>query len=111
MHFDTVAIDRTVAHAVRVADSLVGLAPRRPLHVALFVGRDVAAHLMVSEVVPRLIALEHFPFIFLEDGDVGVHGEELRFWREGLLQEAVIPYLGLKSTNGGKCLTPLQVAK
>ncbi|KAL9068619.1 MAG: hypothetical protein Q9161_006057 [Pseudevernia consocians] len=64
-HFFTNAVDRNATHASRIADSIAALPPRRPLHLAFFVGSDLFSHLMLSKLVPRLVAQGYTPFIFL----------------------------------------------
>lgn len=54
-HFHTNAIDSNANHASCIADYLTGPPPRRPLHLAFFVGSDLFSHLMLSKLVPRLI--------------------------------------------------------
>ncbi|OJJ76719.1 hypothetical protein ASPBRDRAFT_39189 [Aspergillus brasiliensis CBS 101740] len=65
-HFYVSAIDRTAAHAARIADALVGEPPARPLQIAIFLGADVASHMIASDLVPRLLAEGHMPFVFLD---------------------------------------------
>ncbi|KAI0165097.1 FAD-NAD(P)-binding-domain-containing protein [Hypoxylon sp. FL1284] len=53
------------AHALRVADGLVGLPRSRPAQVALFVGRDLFSTAVAARVVPALRAAGHMPYVFL----------------------------------------------
>lgn len=113
-HFYTGAIDRLVAHAARIADSISGERPSRPLHVGLFVGTDIFSHLMTSKVVPRLLALGHTPFVFLpahkgSKKSKHLDLEELAFFERQLYQDTVIPFLGTSSPNGSKCMTVEQM--
>ncbi|PWY96106.1 FAD/NAD(P)-binding domain-containing protein [Aspergillus sclerotioniger CBS 115572] len=64
-HFYVSAIDRVAAHAARIADALVGEPPVKSLQIAIFLGADLASHLTASELVPRLLAEGHMPFLFL----------------------------------------------
>ncbi|CZR51820.1 uncharacterized protein PAC_01697 [Phialocephala subalpina] len=101
VHFYTSAIDRNVAHAARVADNIVGLPFRRPLHVALFVGTDLFSNLMVSRLVPELLGQGHLPFLILPADLIHVYPTkepyklaELTFWERDVLQKVVISFLG-----------------
>jgi hypothetical protein len=108
-HFYTNGIDRNAAHASRIADSLVGLPFRKPLHIAIFVGTDLFSHLMVNLLVPRLLALGHFPFIF--NGSTPEHSRlpfalrELSFFERTLLQDHIIPFLGPNHHESAACIT------
>jgi Formyl transferase len=99
VHFHTNAIDRNVAHAARISDGLTGEPPRRPLHIAFFVGSDLFSHLMLSELVSHLVALGHTPFVFLPSHRVGKKSRatfalrEVSFFERELFQEHVIPFL------------------
>ncbi|CRG92449.1 hypothetical protein PISL3812_09509 [Talaromyces islandicus] len=64
-HFYASAIDRNAAHAARVADSLVGVRPARPLHIALFLGSGRFSHLMASRLIVTLLKAGHIPFVFV----------------------------------------------
>ncbi|KEQ78398.1 hypothetical protein M438DRAFT_285793 [Aureobasidium pullulans EXF-150] len=113
-HFYTGAIDRNVAHAARIADSISGERPSRPLHVGLFVGTDIFSHLMTSKIVSRLLALGHTPFIFLpahKGSKKQKHFdlEELAFFERQLYQDIVIPFLGTSDPSGSMCMTVEQM--
>ena len=113
-HFYTNAVDRNAAHASRIADSIIASPPCRPLHLAFFVGSDLFSHLMLSKVVPRLIAQGHTPFIFLPADKVNtkVTSPELRelgFFERRLLQDHIIPFLGSSPSGGAACITVDQI--
>ncbi|KAF8864895.1 hypothetical protein BDZ45DRAFT_684868 [Acephala macrosclerotiorum] len=101
VHFYTSAIDRNVAHAARIADSIVGLPFRRSLHIALFVGTDVFSNLVLSRLVPELLGQGHLPFVILPTDNVHEYPAkkpfklaELAFWERDVLQKVVIPFVG-----------------
>jgi hypothetical protein len=115
-HFYTTAIDRNAAHASRIADSITGMPYRRPMHVALFAGSDLFSHLMLGKLVPQLLALGHFPFIFLPSDKVNAkpHGrpfplQRLTFYERTLLQEHIIPFLGSDIQSGAAFMTVEQM--
>ncbi len=115
-HFYTTAIDRNAAHASRIADSIAGMPYRRPLHVAFFAGSDLFSHLMLSKLVPQLLALGHFPFIFLPSDKVNAKPQRrpyplqrLTFFERTLLQETIIPYLGPNIHPGAASMTVEQM--
>ncbi|CAF9917901.1 hypothetical protein IMSHALPRED_003778 [Imshaugia aleurites] len=113
-HFYTNAIDRNAAHASRIADSITASPPRRPLHLAFFVGSDLFSHLMVSKLVPRLVAQGHTPFIFLPEDKVKRKAtspelRELGFFERQLLQDQIIPFLRSSPSGGAACLTVDQI--
>lgn len=113
-HFYTNSIDRIATHASRIADSSTTLHPRRPLHLAFFVGSDLFPHLMLSKLVPRLIARGHTPFIFLSADKVNNKAaspdlRELGFFERQLLQDQIIPFLGSAPSDGAACLTVDQI--
>ena len=97
-HFYTTAIDRNVAHAERIVDSIVGEPARRSMHVALFVGTDISSQLMVSKLVPQLLSLGHMPYVFLPAHSSSKKAsrfelKELAFFERGMLQDHIIPFL------------------
>ncbi len=99
-HFYTNAVNRNIAHAKRVADHL-----SPPLKIAFFIGSDIMSHLMVNELVPRLIAMGHTPAIYLPSDTVNSgkkpHAlEELTFFERKLLQNHVTPYLNGRNISG-----------
>jgi hypothetical protein len=108
-HFYTTPIVRNAAHASRIADTLVGLPVRKPLHIAIFVGTDLFFHLIVNLLVPRLLALGHFPFIF--NGCDPKHSkhlfalQELSFFERTLLLEHIIPFIEPNRHENVACLT------
>ena len=111
IHFYTTAIDRVVAHASRIADSLTGIPVRRSLHIAFFVGGELFSHLMLSKLVPQLLASGHMPFIFRLSDSINSKTkscpfalQELSFFERTLLQDYVILFLGSNPT-GASCLT------
>lgn len=113
-HFYTSAIDRNVAHAARIADSITNVSPSRPSHVGLFVGTDIISHLMTSKIVSQLIALGHTPFVFLPNHKRSKKPnhfdlEELAFFERYLHQDIVIPFLGSSNPRGSKCMTVEQM--
>jgi len=124
VHFYVTATDRVTAHASRIADSLVGFAPSKPVHIAFFVGSDLFSHLMLSKVIPALVTLGHCPFIFLPK-DSGYKRpnnwckkakvtpyklQELSFWERTVLQDTLIPTLGSKVPQGAMFKTITQMA-
>jgi hypothetical protein len=120
VHFYVTATDRVTAHASRIANSLVKLPPRKPLHIAFFVGSDLFSHLMLSKLVPRLLCLGHLLFIFLpkDSGYAKLKNtnpkpyelEKLQFWERTALQDTIIPLLGTAIQLGAKFLTVQQLA-
>ncbi|KAI1080315.1 FAD-NAD(P)-binding-domain-containing protein [Whalleya microplaca] len=102
-HFLVEGIDRIACHASRVADSVVGLQPSQSLQVALFVGLDLFSALTVMQLVPRLLAMGHMPFVFLVNplnDSIYVSKEETmyHFFEYVLLPEVIIPHY--KSVGG-----------
>ena len=113
-HFFTNAVDRNATHASRIADSIAALPPRRPLHLAFFVGSDLFSHLMLSKLVPRLVAQGHTHFIFLPAVKVNKKVtspglRELGFFERQLLQDQIIPFLGSIPSGGAAYLTVDQI--
>lgn len=98
-HFFTNSVDRSANHAGRIADSVTGLSPRRPLHLALFVGSQLFSQLMLCKIVPRLIEQGHTPYIFFsaDEADRKAKSRDLHalgdFERQ-LLQDDTIPFFG-----------------
>ena len=113
-HFFTNAVDRNATHASRIADPIAALPPRRPLHLAFFVGSDLFSHLMLRKLVPRLVAQGHTPFIFLPAVKVNKKVtspglRELEFFERQLLQDQIIPFLGSIPSGGAAYLTVDQI--
>lgn len=115
-HFYTTAIDRNAAHASSIADSITGMPYRRPLHVALFAGSDLFSQLMLSKLVPQLLALGNFLFIFLPSDKTNAKTkrkpfplQRLAFYERTLLQEHVIPFLGSTVQTGAAFITVEQI--
>ncbi|OJZ91493.1 hypothetical protein ASPFODRAFT_120633 [Aspergillus luchuensis CBS 106.47] len=118
-HFYVSAIDRTAAHAARIADALVGEPPARPLHIAIFLGLDVASHLMASDLVPRLLAEGHMPFLFLTSttetppmeapGSWPFDLRKLAFFERELLRKHLSPRLKEYGFKGTRHMTPEQM--
>lgn len=117
VHFYTTSIDRIATHASRIADSLTGLQFRRPLHIAFFVGSDIFSHLMLSKLVPKLLALGHVPFIFQPSDSANSKKSssrpfalrELAFWERTLYQKHIIPFLGTSNQHEAACMTVEQM--
>ena len=104
-HFFTNSVDRNAIHASRIADSITATPFRRPLHIAFFVGSDLFSHLMLSKLVPRLIAQGHTPFIFLptdiENQDASSsNSRELGLYEKQPLRDQIIPFSGSPSSDG-----------
>lgn len=98
-HFFTNSVDRSANHAGRIADSITGLSPRRPLHLAVYVGSELFSQLMLSKVVPRLIEQGHTPYIFLsaDEAEWKAKSRDLRALGDSemqLLQDHIIPVFG-----------------
>ena len=116
VHFYTTSIDRNAAHASRIADSLIGLPVRRPIHIAFFVGIDIFSHLMLNKLVPQLLALGHIPFIFMPSDAINSKTVarpfalmEIAFFERTLLQEHTVPFLGSSVQTGAPCMTVEQL--
>ncbi|KAE9362956.1 hypothetical protein N431DRAFT_433200 [Stipitochalara longipes BDJ] len=124
VHFYVTNTDRITAHASRIADSLFKHPHRKPLHIAFFVGSDLFSHLMLSKLIPALLELGHFPFIFLPK-DNGYHKpknrrekpkvipyelQHLDFWEKTMLQDTIIPTLGSTIPQGAEFRTIKQMA-
>ena len=113
-HFFTNAVDRIAIHASRIADSITATPFRRPLHIAFFVGSDLFSHLMLSKLVPRLIAQGHTPFIFLptdiETQDTSSSNlRELDLYERQLLHDQIVPFSRSPSFDGAGCLNVEQM--
>lgn len=96
-HFYVSAIDRIAAHASRISYSLTQNPCARSLHVAIFCGSDLFSHLMVSKMVPQLLAAGHVPYIFLPEHKASRIAtlfdlRELAFFERELLQQYILPY-------------------
>lgn len=96
-HFYVSAIDRIAAHAARISYSLTQNPCPRSLHVAIFCGSDLFSHLMVSSLVPRLLAAGHVPFVYLPRHKASRSAtlfdlQELAFFERELLQQYILPY-------------------
>lgn len=114
VHFYCTAIDRNAVHAERLADGILGLRPRKPLHIALFVGTDLFSHLMASQLVPRLLAAGHMPFLYLSVHKGSQRPQlfelrELAFYERHLLQAHIIPHCGSDFAAAGPCMTVQQL--
>jgi uncharacterized NAD(P)/FAD-binding protein YdhS/folate-dependent phosphoribosylglycinamide formyltransferase PurN len=120
VHFYVIAADRVTVHASRIADSLIHLPHRKPLHIALFVGSDLFSNLILSKLIPQLLARGHCPFIVLPK-DTGYSRpasakrgpydlEKLHFWERNVLQETIIPLLGATPNIGAEFMTVQQLA-
>ena len=108
-HFFTNSVDRIAIHASRIADSITATPFRRPLHLAFFVGSDHFSHLMLSKIVPRLIAQGHTPFIFLptdiENQDTSSPNlRGLNLYERQLLHDQVIQFSRSPNSDGAGCL-------
>ncbi|KAJ5565003.1 hypothetical protein N7513_001245 [Penicillium frequentans] len=96
-HFYVSAIDRIAAHASRISYSLTQTPSARSLHVAIFCGSDLFSHLMVSKMVPQLLAAGHVPYVFLPEHKASRSStlfdlRELAFFERELLQQYILPY-------------------
>ena len=113
-HFFTNSVDRIAIHASRIADSITATPFRRSLHIAFFVGSDLFSHLMLSKLIPRLIAQGHTPFIFLptdlENQDTSSPSlRELDLYKRQLLHDQFIPFSRSPSFDGAGCLNVEQM--
>ena len=113
-HFFTNSVDRIAIHASRIADSITATPFRRPLHIAFFVGSDLFSHLMLSKLVPRLIAQGHTPFIFLatdmnNQDTWSASLRELDLYERQLLQDQIVPFSRSPSSDGTGCLNVEQM--
>lgn len=109
-HFYSSAIDRNVAHAERVVDSIFEEPARKSMHIAFFVGTDLCSQLMVSKLVPQLLYQGHMPYIFLPAHKSSKRAakfelKELAFFERELLQDHIIPFLRASPTNDQTFLT------
>ncbi|KAJ5664886.1 FAD-NAD(P)-binding-domain-containing protein [Penicillium maclennaniae] len=96
-HFYVSAIDRIAAHAARISDSLTQNPCAQSLHVAIFCGSDLFSHLMLSKLVPQLLAAGHVPFVYLPThkarrSATSFDLQELAFFERELLQQYILPY-------------------
>lgn len=113
-HFYTNSVDRNAIHASRIADSITATPIRRPLHLAFFVGSDLFSHLILSKLVPRLIAQGHTPFILLPTDTVNQRTSspnlrELGFYERQLLHDQIIPFSRSSSSDGAGYLSVEQM--
>ena len=114
VHLYCTAIDRNAVHAERLADGILRLRPRKPLHVAFFVGIDLFSRLMASQLVPRLLAAGHMPFLYLPVHKGSQRPQlfelrELAFYARHLLQAHIIPHSGSDFAAAGPCMTVQQL--
>lgn len=94
-----------------------------PDHIALFVGSDVTAHLVMNKVVPQMIESGYKPIIFLPEHKTPQKGEakenasqyELReaaFYERTLTNQVVYPFLEVYPFSGEtKNLSPKGLAQ
>ncbi|KAJ5678757.1 FAD-NAD(P)-binding-domain-containing protein [Penicillium macrosclerotiorum] len=113
-HFYVSAIDRIAAHASRIAYALTKEPYARPLHVAIFCGSDLFSHLMISKLVPQLLAAGHMPFIYLPKHRASRSAtpfdlRELAFFERELLQHHILPYFKDKPFRGATHKTVYQL--
>lgn len=114
-HFYSTAIDRNVAHAQRIVDSIVQVPARRSLHIAFFIGTDISSQLIVSKLIPQLIRHGHMPYVFLPAHKASKKTpefeiQELAFFERQLLRENVVPYLGANHAHGTPFVTVDQLS-
>ncbi|KAI4859109.1 FAD-NAD(P)-binding-domain-containing protein [Hypoxylon rubiginosum] len=64
-HYFVEDIDRITSHALHISDSIVGLPRSNPTQVALFVGGDLFSTVILMNLVPKLLAQGHMPYVFL----------------------------------------------
>ncbi|EPS28688.1 hypothetical protein PDE_03634 [Penicillium oxalicum 114-2] len=105
-HFYVSAIDRIAAHAARISCALTKQPVPRSLHVAIFCGSDLFSQLMVSKLVPQILADGHVPFIYLPKHRAKATASpfelrELAFFERELLQQYVRPYFQDKPVSTG----------
>ncbi|KAI2602659.1 hypothetical protein GGR54DRAFT_623278 [Hypoxylon sp. NC1633] len=96
-HHFVADIERIASHALRISDSLVGLQPSQPVHVALFVDRDFFSTVILMDVVPKLLVKGHMPFIFLLDKpDRSIYlpddEREYHFFESLVVPQVIIPH-------------------
>lgn len=113
-HFYTNSVDRNAIHASRIANSITATPIPRPLHLAFFVGSDLFSHLILSKLVPRLIAQGHTPFILLptdivEQKTSSPDSRELDPYERQLLHDQMNPFSGSSSSDGAGCSTVEQM--
>ncbi|KAJ5148543.1 FAD-NAD(P)-binding-domain-containing protein [Penicillium atrosanguineum] len=113
-HFYVSAIDRIVAHAARISCSLTQSPCARSLHVALFCGSDLFSHLIVSSLVPQLLAAGHVPFVYLPKHKASRSAtsfdlQELAFFERELLQQYILPYFKDETLEGATHKTVDQI--
>ncbi|OOQ89659.1 pyridine nucleotide-disulfide oxidoreductase family protein [Penicillium brasilianum] len=104
-HFYVSAVDRIAAHAARISYSLTKQPYTRSCHVAIFCGSDLFSQLMISELVPKLLADGHVPFIYLPKHRASASAvpyelRELAFFERELLQQYVRPYFQGRNPTG-----------
>ncbi|CAJ2508857.1 Uu.00g138830.m01.CDS01 [Anthostomella pinea] len=86
-------VDRLACHAVRLTDTLVGLAPSQPRQVSLFVGPDIFSKYIMMQSVPLLLAAGHMPFIFiLNKPQVKSDDPVYRFFEHSVLRHVIEPH-------------------
>ncbi|KAI1385346.1 FAD-NAD(P)-binding-domain-containing protein [Hypoxylon trugodes] len=101
-HYFVEDIERIVTHASHISKGWLG-PPSEPKHVALFVDRDLFSIMIMMDIVPKLLAEGHMPFIFLlgdPDGSMYAGGEEREyyFFESLLISQVIIP--GYRSYGG-----------
>ncbi|KAJ5201105.1 FAD-NAD(P)-binding-domain-containing protein [Penicillium cf. viridicatum] len=104
-HLYVSAIDRIAAHAARISYSLTQNPSVQSLHVAIFCGSDLFSHLMVSSLVPQILAAGHIPFVYLpkhksSSSTISFDLRELAFFERELLQQYVRPYFKDRTVEG-----------
>nr|POE64892.1 methionyl-trna formyltransferase [Quercus suber] len=109
-HFYSTAIDRNVVHSERIVDSILGKSPRRPLHIAFFVGTDICSQLIISKLVPKLLCLGHMPYVFLPAHKTSKRAskfelKELAFFERQLFSQHIAPLIESTYADGTPCLS------
>ncbi|KOS37772.1 hypothetical protein ACN38_g11437 [Penicillium nordicum] len=113
-HLYVSAIDRIAAHAARISYSLTQNPSVQSLHVAIFCGSDLLSHLMVSSLVPQILAAGHVPFVYLpkhkgSSSTISFDLRELAFFERELLQQYVRPYFKDGTVEGATKRTVDQI--
>ncbi|KAI5863604.1 FAD-NAD(P)-binding-domain-containing protein [Durotheca rogersii] len=95
-HYFVEDISRITCHASRISDGLVGLPPSQPLQVALFVNPDLFSEIIMMELVPKLLAMGHMPFVFHpEPPDDSIyleaHERGYHYIKSFMLSQAILP--------------------
>lgn len=86
--------------------------------IALFIGADVTAHMVLNQIVPDMLSKHYTPIIFLPDHVVSPKNKnahqrplrELAFYERRLPNEVIYPFMEENGLRGVFNITPRQIA-